>query len=98
MSIKHRSNVIQRDSYGYPLRLCIMECQDCGYIEQVWVRHERKMIIRNISYKGKQPLAELLFKIWKNHDLSERGHVDIITHSIWYAMVFFNTVVYFFAL
>lgn len=24
------------------LGLCIMECQDCGYTEQVWVRHERK--------------------------------------------------------
>ena len=37
MSIKCRSNVIQRDSYGYPLRLCIIECEGCGYTEQLWL-------------------------------------------------------------
>lgn len=42
MSIKEKSNVIQRDSFGYPLRLCIMECKYCGYTEQVWLDTNEK--------------------------------------------------------
>lgn len=30
------SNVLQQDEIGYPLRLCIYECE-CGAFEQRWV-------------------------------------------------------------
>lgn len=32
-----RSNVIQQDMMGYPLRLCIMQCLKCGKTEQQWL-------------------------------------------------------------
>lgn len=32
-----RSNVIQQDDMGYPLRLCIWECSKCGKSDQVWL-------------------------------------------------------------
>lgn len=32
-----RSNIIQYDDMGYPLRLCIHLCEKCGKIEQVWI-------------------------------------------------------------
>ena len=32
----YTSNVVQFDSMGYPLRLCIMKC-DCGMTNQEWV-------------------------------------------------------------
>lgn len=52
MSIKEKSNVIQRDSFGYPLRLCIMECKGCGYTEQVWLDTNEKE--DDIELKWKQ--------------------------------------------
>lgn len=35
--ITERSNVIQQDDMGYPLRLCILKCSKCGKSEQMWV-------------------------------------------------------------
>lgn len=35
-----RSNVIQLDSMGYPLRLCILMCK-CGMSRQEWLDSER---------------------------------------------------------
>jgi hypothetical protein len=35
--IIERSNVIQQDDMGYPLRLCICKCSDCGKSEQMWI-------------------------------------------------------------
>lgn len=35
--ITERSNVIQQDDMGYPLRLCIWKCSKCGKSEQVWL-------------------------------------------------------------
>lgn len=35
--ITERSNVIQQDSMGYPLRLCIVECKKCGKPDQIWL-------------------------------------------------------------
>lgn len=32
-----KSNVLQQDDMGYPLRLCIWKCTKCGKSEQVWV-------------------------------------------------------------
>lgn len=34
---KYTSNVIQRDDMGYPLRLCVMECDGCGKTDQQWI-------------------------------------------------------------
>lgn len=35
--IKQRSNVIQSDSLGYPVRLFICECSRCRKSEQIWL-------------------------------------------------------------
>jgi len=35
--IKQRSNVIQYDDMGYPLRLFICECKYCMKSEQMWI-------------------------------------------------------------
>lgn len=35
--ITERSNVLQLDSMGYPLRLVIWKCKKCGKSEQVWI-------------------------------------------------------------
>ena len=32
-----RSNALQQDSMGYPLRLCIVECAKCGKTDQMWL-------------------------------------------------------------
>lgn len=32
-----RSNVLQQDVMGYPLRLCIMQCLKCGKTKQEWL-------------------------------------------------------------
>jgi hypothetical protein len=32
-----KSNALQQDSMGYPLRLCIVECNKCGKSEQMWI-------------------------------------------------------------
>lgn len=32
-----RSNVLQLDDMGYPLRLCIFHCNKCGKSDQQWV-------------------------------------------------------------
>ena len=34
--VAYKSNVVQYDSMGYPLRLYIMKC-DCGMTNQEWV-------------------------------------------------------------
>lgn len=35
--ITERSNVLQQDNMGYPLRLCILKCSKCGKSEQIWM-------------------------------------------------------------
>lgn len=35
--IEQRSNIIQQDSMGYPLRLFIYHCPKCGKHEQHWI-------------------------------------------------------------
>lgn len=37
MSITERSNVVQPDDMGYPLRLCIVKCVKCGRTEHRWL-------------------------------------------------------------
>lgn len=32
-----RSNILQQDDMGYPLRLCIYKCSKCGKSEQMWI-------------------------------------------------------------
>ena len=35
--VTDRSNAIQVDQMGYPLQLCVCECEKCGKIEQQWI-------------------------------------------------------------
>lgn len=35
--VVERSNALQQDSMGYPLRLCILKCSKCGKLEQQWL-------------------------------------------------------------
>lgn len=35
--IAKRSNVLQLDEMGYPLRLCIVRCKKCGKSDQQWL-------------------------------------------------------------
>ena len=35
--LTEKSNVLQQDDMGYPLRLYIQKCTKCGKSEQVWV-------------------------------------------------------------
>lgn len=35
--IEKRSNAIQLDDMGYPLRLCIFKCSKCGKSQQQWI-------------------------------------------------------------
>lgn len=35
--VAERSNAIQQDNMGYPLRLCIVKCNKCGVIDQQWL-------------------------------------------------------------
>lgn len=37
VKICQRSNIIQYSSDGYPLRLCIYECDKCGKRGMIWV-------------------------------------------------------------
>ena len=37
MKIVQKSNILQQDSMGYPLRLCIVECTKCGESYQMWM-------------------------------------------------------------
>lgn len=36
-TIVERSNVVQLDDMGYPLRLCISKCDKCGQTKQEWI-------------------------------------------------------------
>ena len=36
-TVVERSNALQQDSMGYPLRLCILKCSKCGKLEQQWL-------------------------------------------------------------
>lgn len=35
--VTERSNIIQQDDMGYPLRLCIVTCKRCGKSDQIWL-------------------------------------------------------------
>ena len=35
--VTERSNVLQQDGMGYPLRLAIVRCTKCGASEQQWL-------------------------------------------------------------
>ena len=37
LKILQKSNVLQMDYNGYPVRLCICECEDCGCTDQFWL-------------------------------------------------------------
>ena len=35
--VYQRSNALQQDNMGYPLRLCIVKCTKCGDSSQQWI-------------------------------------------------------------
>lgn len=35
--IVERSNALQQDEMGYPLRLCIVKCSKCDSLKQTWI-------------------------------------------------------------
>lgn len=35
--LEKRSNMLQQDSMGYPLRLFILKCSKCGESKQMWI-------------------------------------------------------------
>ena len=35
--VAYKSNILQQDEMGYPLRLCIVECSKCGASDQWWL-------------------------------------------------------------
>ena len=35
--IYQKSNMLQQDSMGYPLRLFICQCKKCGKYKQIWM-------------------------------------------------------------
>lgn len=35
--VTERSNVLQLDGMGYPLRLCIVKCSKCDKSDQMWL-------------------------------------------------------------
>lgn len=35
--VERRSNILQQDEMGYPLRLFIMKCEICGKYKQMWI-------------------------------------------------------------
>lgn len=35
--IEKRSNILQLDDMGYPLRLCICKCSKCKKYKQLWI-------------------------------------------------------------
>ena len=36
-SVTERSNILQQDDMGYPLRLFIVKCSKCGKSEHQWI-------------------------------------------------------------
>ena len=42
--IEQRSNALQLDDMGYPLRLCIVRCSKCGKSDQQWIDVDRDLI------------------------------------------------------
>lgn len=58
--IVYRSNAIQFDEMGYPLRLCILKCK-CGETTQEWIDTGKR-------YKMKENDVEVL---WNREDKSK---------------------------
>ena len=40
--IAERSNALQQDDMGYPLRLFIVKCDKCGKTDQMWIDVDEK--------------------------------------------------------
>ena len=62
--VTDRSNTIQQDEMGYPLRLCILTCKRCGKSEQHWLDTDISAL--NEVKNGKSVLLE-----WENTKESE---------------------------
>ena len=68
--LKQRSNVIQFDDMGYPLRLFICECSRCGKSEQLWIDSTES--INDVALKwtneDKIPIPPKADAKWANND------------------------------
>lgn len=42
--ITKRSNALQQDEMGYPLRLCICQCSKCGKSKQQWLDTDERAL------------------------------------------------------
>lgn len=42
--VTERSNALQLDDMGYPLRLCICKCEKCGATDQKWLDTSEKFL------------------------------------------------------
>lgn len=42
--VNQRSNALQLDEMGYPLRLCIVKCCKCGKYDQHWLDTEESAL------------------------------------------------------
>ena len=42
--ITHKSNIVQLDDMGYPLMLCIVQCEKCGKYDQQWIDVSKKVL------------------------------------------------------
>ena len=51
-NIVKKSNVIQLDEMGYPLRLCICQCSKCGKSEQQWIDVNTSVLDEIVSGKS----------------------------------------------
>lgn len=57
--ITEKSNVLQQDDMGYPLRLFICTCSKCGKTEHKWI-DDMEAVIKNLK-DGKDVLIK-----WEN--------------------------------
>lgn len=53
-----KSNVLQLDEIGWPLRLCICECSKCGTYDQKW-------LIASLTDMDKLQTGELVLLEWE---------------------------------
>lgn len=56
--VHKKSNVLQIDDAGYPLRLCICKCEKCGRFRQMWI--DEPMAVLDEVDEGKAVLLKWL--------------------------------------
>ena len=59
--VTERSNVLQQDGMGYPLRLCIVKCKKCGLTDQHWLD-------TNVSALKELDIGKSVLLHWEQED------------------------------